>query len=474
MQVLNNNENSQTFGHVVVIRRDGQDGGKFPVNRDIMIGRHEDCHIRISLSTVSRRHTLIRINEDDGKVYLRNMSMTNPTNLNNKNVSGADMCLGHKDVLKVGERQFRWEYTPEFLQKFNKTMIQKSVVEEQKRALTTPIRNDIKKRRLSTPALRVPIDDSVSNDAEEEEVVEEEEDSNSGAGDDMMDINTFDLENVQNDEENDEEFATTGKRSLPTPIREQIQVQHTPTPAKGYENTVEFSTSKKQKEPKSWTPACEGMGRLFLTPQVTSTTTATTENNNDIVESSVAPIVEEQEEAEVEVEEVVEQENGQPVETEVNVQEEQKEIVQEKNEEEDDEEERFAKQEDFEFNVDFNMSCKKNDIIEALDFEDDENCYFFFNAIVVGRPTKSKGVPIKFLDDEGNPTGRKRNTKFVRALVNNNAEDIVEEEEETEVEVQDFSKLRVVDLRAELKKLGLSTKGRKAELVERLTEASCK
>ena len=218
--------------------------------------------------------------------------------------------------------------------------------------------------------------------------------------------------------------------------------------------------------PKSWTPACEGMGRLFLTPQVTSTTTATTENNNDIVESSVAPIVEEQEE--VEVEEVAEQENGQPVETEVNVQEEQKEIVQENNEEEDDEEERFAKQEDFEFNVDFNMSCKKNDIIEALDFEDDENCYFFFNAIVVGRPTKSKGVPIKFLDDEGNPTGRKRNTKFVRALVNNNAEDIVEEEEETEVEVQDFSKLRVVDLRAELKKLGLSTKGRKAELVERL------
>ena len=40
----------------------------------------------------------------------------------------------------------------------------------------------------------------------------------------------------------------------------------------------------------------------------------------------------------------MEQENGQPVETEVNVQEEQKEIVQENNEEEDDEEERFAKQ----------------------------------------------------------------------------------------------------------------------------------
>ena len=93
MQVLNNNENSQTFGHVVVIRRDGQDGGKFPVNRDIMIGRHEDCHIRISLSTVSRRHTLIRINEDDGKVYLRNMSMTNQTNASLGAAQSARVCL---------------------------------------------------------------------------------------------------------------------------------------------------------------------------------------------------------------------------------------------------------------------------------------------------------------------------------------------------------------------------------------------
>ena len=103
----------------------------------------------------------------------------------------------------------------------------------------------------------------------------------------MIDINTFDLENVQNDEENDESLQQQENVRAPTPIREQIQVQHTPTPAKGYENTVEFSTNKKQKEPKSWTPACEGMGRLFLTPQVTSTTTATTENNNDIVESSM-------------------------------------------------------------------------------------------------------------------------------------------------------------------------------------------
>ena len=148
-------ENSSTLGHVVVIRRDGKDGGKFPVNRDIMIGRHEQCHIRISLSTVSRRHSLLRIDSNERKVYLRNMSMTNPTHLNDKSVTGLDACLQHLDVLKIGDRQFRWEYTADILEKFKETKIATETAVNQdvsastkefKRVLTTPIRNDIKKR----------------------------------------------------------------------------------------------------------------------------------------------------------------------------------------------------------------------------------------------------------------------------------------------------------------------------------------
>ena len=40
---------------------------------------------------------------------------------------------------------------------------------EFKRVLTTPIRNDIKKRRLSTPALRVPVQEPDSCSEEEHE-----------------------------------------------------------------------------------------------------------------------------------------------------------------------------------------------------------------------------------------------------------------------------------------------------------------
>ena len=114
---------------------------------------------------------------------------------------------------------------------------------------------------------------------------------------------------------------------------------------------------------------------------------------------------------------------------------------------------KFEHESDFNFSVEFNMSCKKNDVIEALDYEESEKCYMFFNAIVVGKPTKSRGVPIKFLDEGGKPIGRKRSVKYCRALIagNDSKKEVVTEAEPEEEKI-DFSSLRVVDLRAELKK----------------------
>ena len=439
-------ENSITLGHVVVVRRDGQDGGKFPVNRDIIIGRHEQCHIRISLSTVSRRHSLLRINSDEGKVYLRNMSMTNPTHLNDKSVTGLDACLQHLDILKIGDRQFRWEYTADTLEKLKESKVaaknevdQKfsATTKEYKRVLTTPIRNDIKKRRMSTPALRVPVQepDSCSED-EHEGLISENEAS-------------FDFENIDVGEIQPGIEYSVQKRSLPTPVREEINIQSTPTPAKGYENTIEFSSNKKTKEPRSWTPACEGMGRLFLTPQADSNTYSKFPPESSH-EAMVTDSPSGQEEPE---EQHIDKENSSTDAACV--------------------EEKFENESDFNFSVEFNMSCKKNDVIEALDFEESEKCYMFFNAIVVGKPTKSRGVPIKFLDESGKPIGRKRSVKYCRAFVGgDDSEKEVVTETEPEEQKIDFSSLRVVDLRAELKKRGLLTRGRKAELIQRLTDAT--
>ena len=439
-------ENSSTLGHVVVIRRDGKDGGKFPVNRDIMIGRHEQCHIRISLSTVSRRHSLLRIDSNERKVYLRNMSMTNPTHLNDKSVTGLDACLQHLDVLKIGDRQFRWEYTADILEKFKETKIATETAVNQdvsastkefKRVLTTPIRNDIKKRRLSTPALRVPVQEPDSCSEEEHESLSAENEA------------SFDFENIDVDEIQPKDESSVQKRSLPTPIREEINIQSTPTPAKGYEDTIEFSTNKKSKEPRSWTPACEGMGRLFLTPQADSNVNkgSPSELLHEATVTEPSPAKEQPEEQHVD------QENSSTDAACI--------------------EEKFEHESDFNFSVEFNMSCKKNDVIEALDYEESEKCYMFFNAIVVGKPTKSRGVPIKFLDEGGKPIGRKRSVKYCRALVaENDSEKEVVTEAEPENEKIDFSSLRVVDLRAELKKRGLLTRGRKAELIQRLNEAT--
>jgi hypothetical protein len=135
---------------------------------------------------------------------------------------------------------------------------------------------------------------------------------------------------------------------------------------------------------------------------------------------------------------------------------------------------KFSTREEFPINMEFIMSCKKGTVIEALDFDDDEECFIFFNALVVGRPTKTKGVPIKWSDSKGNASGRTVHTKYCRPFKSTKKllPDVIEEinEEEEQESIPDFSTLRVVDLQKELKSRGLLTRGRKAELIERLEE----
>ena len=113
------------------------------------------------------------------------------------------------------------------------------------------------KKAIEYTSVKVPVQ-------EPDSCSEEEHESLSAENEASFDFENIDMDEIQLDE------SSVQKRSLPTPIREEINIQSTPTPAKGYEDTIEFSTNKKSKEPRSWTPACEGMGRLFLTPQADS------------------------------------------------------------------------------------------------------------------------------------------------------------------------------------------------------------
>ena len=66
----------------------------------------------------------------------------------------------------------------------------------------------------------------------------------------------FDFENIDVDEIQPKDECLSKNDLYPHLSKKSIQ--STPTPAKGYEDTIEFSTNKKSKEPRSWTPACEG------------------------------------------------------------------------------------------------------------------------------------------------------------------------------------------------------------------------
>ena len=173
------------------------------------------------------------------------------------------------------DRQFRWEYTADILKKFKETKIatktavsQKDSVatKEFKRVLTTPIRNDIKKRRLSTPALRVPVQEPDSCSEDEHESLRAENEA------------SLDFENVDVDEIQPKDESSVQKRSLPTPIREEINIQSTPTPAKGYEDTIGFPQIRKVRNQDHGHQHVR-MGRLFLTPQADSNVTATLHQN---------------------------------------------------------------------------------------------------------------------------------------------------------------------------------------------------
>ncbi|KAB7498399.1 Antigen KI-67 [Armadillidium nasatum] len=102
----------KVYGYVVVIKRAGGDYTSYPLTtKRCIIGKNNDCDIRIQLPSVSKLHCKIEV-DDAGKAYITNLNRNNSTLLNDEKIpSEQPIDLYHNDVIIIADRKFRWEYS---------------------------------------------------------------------------------------------------------------------------------------------------------------------------------------------------------------------------------------------------------------------------------------------------------------------------------------------------------------------------
>ena len=82
---------------LVMIKEDGETK-VFPISRGTtVIGRKDDCELRIPLAEVSRKHATLMV--DDKKVTVRDTGSANGTYVNNRRVSEQDLVAGDHVVV---------------------------------------------------------------------------------------------------------------------------------------------------------------------------------------------------------------------------------------------------------------------------------------------------------------------------------------------------------------------------------------
>jgi len=97
----------QLLGEIVVIKRNGSDGARFPLRlKQCTFGRDPECDIRIQIPQVEEEHAKIYF--DNGKVWLQNLSSEYPTLLNSKRVDLQE--VNHNDLFTITQRSFRFEF----------------------------------------------------------------------------------------------------------------------------------------------------------------------------------------------------------------------------------------------------------------------------------------------------------------------------------------------------------------------------
>jgi hypothetical protein len=80
-----------------------QDGKLIPLNTKFLIGREQDCHLRLGSESVSRHHCAITI--DDFTVRVRDLGSSNGTSINGKRIIGVHEA-NPGDKLQIGNLDF--------------------------------------------------------------------------------------------------------------------------------------------------------------------------------------------------------------------------------------------------------------------------------------------------------------------------------------------------------------------------------
>ena len=94
-------------GQITVIKRSGKDGATLDWGVDkpnLLIGRHEDCDIRVQLPTVSRRHASFIVDKISKIVSICDHSSVNTTTVNNIPIKG-QAILKNGDTVTFGDRR---------------------------------------------------------------------------------------------------------------------------------------------------------------------------------------------------------------------------------------------------------------------------------------------------------------------------------------------------------------------------------
>ncbi|XP_065556945.1 proliferation marker protein Ki-67-like isoform X1 [Artemia franciscana] len=117
------------FGCIVVLKRNGEDGSVFKINYEtVRIGKNDaTLDIRVQNDAVSPIHCLLEVNQDTKKILCRSCNPENPAVVNGEFISVQGKILSSGDIIRIGTRNFRFEYNINWTQGLGKTRRSRSL-----------------------------------------------------------------------------------------------------------------------------------------------------------------------------------------------------------------------------------------------------------------------------------------------------------------------------------------------------------